>query len=212
MSGRAGICVLVSVVAVIGWMLTTPPIVTRGEAREALVVHDILANNHWVIAYRDGTLASKPPLFHWIGAVSARVFTERDAAIRLPSALAAFALVAATAVVGSHVGVGWLAAAILAANPFFWLSATEARVDMVFAACVTAALAGFFVWYRRASGIARCIAYAALAAAVLAKGPAGAVLPATAIALFLAWEGQLSELRRFVSPALVVAAVLVVVG
>src|SRR5262245_30916827 len=130
MPGRTGVFLLASVIAVAGWILTTPPITTRGEAREALIVRDILANDHWVIAYRDGTLASKPPLFHWIGAASASVFGENDAAIRLPSALAAVALVASTAIVGSHVGVGWLAAAILAANPFFWLSATEARVDM----------------------------------------------------------------------------------
>jgi hypothetical protein len=30
----------------------------------------------------------------------------------------------------------------------FWISGSQARVDMVFAACIAVALAGFFFWYR----------------------------------------------------------------
>jgi len=59
------------------------------------------------------------------------------------------------------------------------------------AACVTVSLAGFFFWYRAGRETARVTCYIAAALAVLAKGPAGIVLPGTAIVGFLAAEGQL---------------------
>ena len=54
--------------------------------------------------------------------------------------------------------------------------------------------------------------YGALAAAVLTKGPAGAVLPGLVIVVFLAREGRLGRLRALWSPRLALAAAAVVVG
>jgi 4-amino-4-deoxy-L-arabinose transferase-like glycosyltransferase len=185
------------------------PIATRGEAREALVVRDVLRNGHWIIAHRDGAIASKPPLFHWLAASAAAIAGLDDAVIRLPSVLAAAGLLGLTALLGRRMGgpaLGALAAGMLATNPYFWMSAVEARVDMLFAALVAAALAAFFVWYREANPVARAALYAAVAAAVLTKGPAGAAIPAIAIVLFLAWQGRLAGLRSLATPGLAVVA------
>ena len=179
------------------------PIVTRGEAREALVVRDVLQHGHWIIAHRDGTIASKPPLFHWLAAGAASIAGLHDAVIRLPSVLAAVALLGLTAMLGRRIGgpaLGALAVGVLATNPYFWASAVEARVDMLFAALIAAALAAFFDWHREANAAARRALYFAVAAAVLTKGPAGAAIPALAIVLFLAWEGRLTELRTLATP------------
>lgn len=72
----------------------------------------------------------------------------------------------------------------------FWDSGADARVDMIFAAAVTASLAGFFFWYRSGGRNARAICYIAAAFAVLAKGPAGILLPAAVIAVFLIMAGE----------------------
>src|SRR5690349_17654277 len=121
---------LLAVTAVLlAWALVTPAITTRGEAREALVVRDVLRQNHWIIAHRDGTIASKPPLFHWLAAGAAAVAGLHDGVVRLPSALAALALLGLTAMLGRRIGgpaLGALAPAVLAASPSFWESATEA--------------------------------------------------------------------------------------
>src|SRR6476620_6691386 len=151
-----------AVVGLIACALATP-IATRGEAREALVVRDVLRHGHWIIAHRDGTIASKPPLFHWLAAGAASIAGLHDAVIRLPSVLAAAALLGLTAMLGRRIGgtaLGALAAGVLATNPYFWTSALEARVDMLFAALIAAALAAFFVWYREANVAARRALYA----------------------------------------------------
>jgi 4-amino-4-deoxy-L-arabinose transferase-like glycosyltransferase len=203
-----------AVVGLLACALATP-ITTRGEAREALVVRDVLRHGHWIIAHRDGTIASKPPLFHWLAALAASVTGLHDAVIRLPSVLAAAGLLGLTALLGRRMGgaaLGGLAAGMLATSPCFWTAAVEARVDMLFAVLVAAALAAFFVWYRDANPVARYALFAAIAAAVLTKGPAGAVIPALAIVLFLAWQGRLAELRTLATPWLVIATLALVAG
>ena len=203
-----------AVVGLIACALATP-IATRGEAREALVVRDVLRHGHWIIAHRDGTIASKPPLFHWLAAGAASIAGLHDAVIRLPSLLAAAGLLGLTALLGRRMGgpaVGGLAAGVVATNPYFWASALEARVDMLFAALITAALAAFFVWHRDANPMARRALYAAVVAAVLTKGPAGAAIPALAIVLFLVWHGRLAELRSLAAPRLVGATLAVIAG
>jgi 4-amino-4-deoxy-L-arabinose transferase-like glycosyltransferase len=56
------------VALVLAWPLAAPGIGTHGEAREGLVVQDLVARGHWVLPLRNGELPSKPPLFHWIAA------------------------------------------------------------------------------------------------------------------------------------------------
>jgi len=189
---RADFLVLAVVLgALLAGPLLAPPIWRRGEAREALVVRDIVRQGHWIIGYRDGALASKPPFFHWIAAAGATAAGLHDAVVRLPSAIGAFALLAATLALGSAIGgrrLGWLAATILAATPFFWRFASEARVDMVFAAAIAWSLVAFHRHDRDGSAAAGLGCLVALAAAILTKGPAGFVVPVLAMAGYLAIE------------------------
>src|SRR6185436_4916755 len=62
----------------LAWPLATPPIGHHAEAREGLVVQDILAHGHWILPRRNGELPSKPPLFHWIAAGIAHVAGAGD--------------------------------------------------------------------------------------------------------------------------------------
>jgi 4-amino-4-deoxy-L-arabinose transferase-like glycosyltransferase len=81
---------------------------------------------------------------------------------------------------------------------------------MVFAALVTLSLTGFHRWHTTvsesdgAAAGARAVCYLAAAGAVLAKGPAGLLLPALVIVAFLAWERQLALLLRLWSGPLLV--------
>ena len=193
--------VVLAVLIAVGltWPVVAPAIGTHGEAREGLVVQDIVRHGRWILPLRNGAVPSKPPLYHWIAA-SAAALTGRlsDAIVRLPSALAAgFVLVvvyAAGAAAGGRAA-GWLAAGALAGTQPFLEAASEARVDMLFAACLTASLLGFLRWYQTREPWARVACYLAVAAAVLTKGPAGAVLPGLVIVAFLARERRLDVLR-----------------
>ena len=156
-----------------------PPVFTRGEAREGLVVQSLLAGGDWIAPRREGRLASKPPLYHWAAAGLSRVLGESDATLRLPSALAAWGMLVATYALGMALfdrRRAWLAVVMLVSTLGFWRSAMEARVDMLFAATVAAALAGFAWWLRREHASARWLLFLGTAAAVLTKGPAGAIL------------------------------------
>jgi len=171
--------------------LHLPPIAAHGESREGLVVQDVVEHGNWVLPRRNGELPSKPPLFHWIAASVARVVGLSDAVVRSPSAIAAGAVLLATAALGAMIGgraTGLLAAGAMLGIHGFWESAWEARVDMVFAATITLTLLAFFRWYRDRGLGAQACCYLGAACGVLAKGPAGAVLPGLVIVAFVARE------------------------
>ena len=184
--------------------LVAPEIGRHGEAREGLVVQDMVQHGHWILPMRNGELPSKPPLFHWIGALAGEAFGVSDPIVRLPSALAALVMLLATFLIGVEIGgrrTGWLAVGALAGTVPFWTSATEARVDMVFAACVTLSITGFFFWQRRSGQTVRALFWVGAAAAVLAKGPAGALLAGAIALLASTWARRPAS----VAPALVAA-------
>ena len=192
-----------------------PPIFTRGEAREGLVMQSLLAGGDWVIPRREGVLASKPPLFHWIAAGAARLVGDGDFAARLPSALAAWTMLVATFVLGTTLFErrrAWIAVGVLAATAGFWRPAIEARVDMVFAAAITSALAGLAAWQRTGRPTGRLVLYLATAAAVLTKGPAGAVLVGAIVGAALALRRDGRGLWDVVAIGPMLAAAATVLG
>jgi len=196
-------------------LLLSPPIWLHGEAREGLVVQGVVRAHQWILPYRNGEIPSKPPLFHWIAALAALLIGVNDFTVRLPSAMGAEIIVIATFLLGRSVGgrrAGWLAVGALLGMYEFWDSAAQARVDMIFSACVTVAIAGFFFWYRDGNNSARAACYIATACAVLAKGPAGMVLPGVVIVAFLTAERRLGRLADLWSWPLALLVVVIDVG
>jgi 4-amino-4-deoxy-L-arabinose transferase-like glycosyltransferase len=178
--------------------LALPRIYEQGEAREGLVVQDIVREGRWILPLRNGELPSKPPAFHWLAATAVRIAGFSDRSVRLPSALAAVAMAWCVFWLGACDGrraAGWLSVGALLGTVQFWKSASEARVDMLFAAAITLSLTGFYAWDRSRRVPGRLLCYAAAALAVLTKGPAGAVLPGVVILVFLGAQGRWRDLR-----------------
>ncbi|MCC6952482.1 MAG: glycosyltransferase family 39 protein [Deltaproteobacteria bacterium] len=186
------------------------PFYTRGEGREAIVVKAMLETNNWVLPHEEPIdIATKPPMFHWLGAITATMIGHtNEFAIRFPSALcasAATALFFLWIVQFSTVGVALLSTLILACSTEWIRSASHARVDMCFAAGFFVASAAFLmnVLHRERTGRASIpyltIATLAMAFATLSKGPAGFILPSAVIVLF---EFTRGPIRKFIfSPA-----------
>jgi 4-amino-4-deoxy-L-arabinose transferase-like glycosyltransferase len=200
--------VLLSLIAgiLVASVMVAAPIWQHGEAREGLVIQDIVQNQRWILPLRNNELPSKPVLYHWIAACFALLFGLSDVTVRLPSTLASAVIVLLTFRLGNLIGgrkTAWLAVGALLGTYQFWAAGTSARVDMVFSAAITASLCGWFFWYQTGSQPARIMSYLAAACAMLAKGPAGLVLPALAIVGFLMLEGKLSRLWDFWSWPLV---------
>jgi 4-amino-4-deoxy-L-arabinose transferase-like glycosyltransferase len=177
------------------------------EARAAMDAQMILDDGIWGLPHLyDGRLElQKPPLYYWLVASLAWLRGGRvDAwAVRLPAAGAATLSVVLLGL-GFCVGrkrsiAGLLAAVVLAtALHFTWL-ARIGRIDMPLTLCVTLSLGGMYLARGNPSPTRwplLLVAYLAIAAGVLLKGPIGIVLPSAAMSLFLLLELGLPSPRR----------------
>jgi len=173
-----------------------------GEPREGLEVQEEIARGEWILPMRNGLeLPSKPPLFHWLGGLSALALGRVDElAVRLPSAVLATLAVFA---IYWYAARRWdkstalYAACVLATN-FEWMrAARNARVDMTFNAC----LAGAFVAFgmvadgERPSTAGLLVFGFCMGLAALAKGPLGIIVPLLVAIGYFAVRGKLGAWR-----------------
>jgi len=155
----------------------------------------------------DGRLElQKPPLYYWLVAAIAhlRGGTVDAWAVRLPAAGAAsFCVLAVLLGLGRgqrRTLAGLLAAAMLATAVHFTWLARIGRIDMPLTLSVTLALGGFYLargrdrWSRLSL---LSLAYLAIAAGVLLKGPIGLVLPALVMIAHIALERGLPSPKRW---------------
>ncbi|HVN87322.1 MAG TPA: glycosyltransferase family 39 protein [Candidatus Binatia bacterium] len=186
------------------WGLGREPFHTHGEAREALVVQQMTHHGGWILPLRDGPtgveVPSKPPLFHWMGAlISLRHRATDEWSIRLPSAGLSLAgdlvvYAAGTALWGPTAG---FIGATTVLTSFEWnRAATAARVDMTLTFGLLIAFLALLFFMR--SGSSRWLVpfYAGMAFAALAKGPIGVVLPGAQLVIMCALERDLATVRR----------------
>jgi hypothetical protein len=169
------------------------PFYDKGEPREALVVRDIVLNGNWIFPLKRGQeIPSKPPLFHWAGALASLARGHMtEATVRFPSALFASLGVFLVYVVGRKLYdplTGLFAGLILATMMVYQTAAVEARVDMTLTFWSTLTLVLFYGLY---GGFLKppLWTYGFFLAAgigVLAKGPVSLILCALVIAFFLA--------------------------
>lgn len=188
------------------------PIYTRGEPREAIRIVDIMRGS-WILPTQPGIgLPWKPPLMYWLCGLASMLFgSVNEWAVRLPSAL-----LAVGGIVCCYLYVRRLfdersalaSALILATAIQYQQAGSAARVDMTLTFFVELAC---FEFIAIAEGLTRrrMLLYAALALAVLAKGPIGVVLPALVALIWMATQRRWSVLRdlRLVSGAVLVAVV-----
>jgi 4-amino-4-deoxy-L-arabinose transferase-like glycosyltransferase len=148
-------------------------------------------------------IPSKPPLFHWSAAVTARTTSKlNEATIRFPSAAYATVGVLLVYFLGRKLfgpEVALLGGAILATTMVYQNQAVSARVDMTFCFFVTLSLVLFYavycgylthqVWYYAFYGLAGI--------GTLAKGPLGILLPALVIGVSVVLNRRWDLLSKF---------------
>ena len=161
--------------------------VSRGEAREALVIAAMDQQKNLILPLRNGVdIPSKPPLFHWCALGFEKLLHQPELSFRLPSVCAAAVLVFllycfACPVLGPTSAA--FASLLLLSSLDFFRTAMVARVDMLFALWVVAAILALgevvedFVLLRRRNMRALVLASCAIVLGVLTKGPAALVFP-----------------------------------
>lgn len=196
------------------------------EAVEALVVQRIASHDEWLFPRQNsGQPTFKPPLFHWSAVLLQRALGfpgTTGASVRLASA--AWALAAAIAAMwlarrALDADAAVLAGLALAATTPFVGEGRFGRVDMALACWETLALAAFVGWLgargtddgapsdggtRRAGAAWLYLLALSMGAAVLTKGPVGALVPGAAIVAFLMLERRPLDVLALLRPGPVV--------
>jgi len=120
------------------WRLGYTTFLDPDEAHYAQMTREMLQSGSWFVPLLDGQpYIDKPVLFHWLQGLSMLAFGETEFAGRLPSALAAIALFAATRRLGKALfsnEVGDWGAIMFATIPLTFALSSVAIFDMVFTA------------------------------------------------------------------------------
>ncbi len=183
------------------WGLGDAPFHTKGEPREALVVWEMDHGSSWILPYRNGSeLPSKPPLFHWLGAVTAKMRGTLDEwSVRFPSAITSLLgawLVLLTGSILWSVGAG-LCAGLVLLTSFEWArAATTGRVDMVLTFGLELAFVSFLLFLRRRNPRWLLPLYLGIALSILGKGPVGAVLPGLLVIVVCVLSRDVTPLQQ----------------
>lgn len=191
---------LVAVAALL-WRVAVEPI-DEGYVRYLGIADEMVRSGDWVVLRRvDDLYLSKPPLFIWLLALPIALLGHVPHWVpHLPDLLAlVIALVAIHRLARNLYGAGEppLAAIIVFASTWeTFQQATGKRIDPLFAALFTAALAAFFLGTGGVRGdVRRGMALAGswifLALATLVKGPLAVLFYALAVIPFAAWTRRL---------------------
>jgi 4-amino-4-deoxy-L-arabinose transferase-like glycosyltransferase len=186
----------------------------RDEPRNAGCTREMLRRGDWVVPVFNAELRThKPVLLYWLMMTSYAAFGENEWGARFPSAALGAATVLLTYAIGRRLfnaSAGFWGALVLASSLQFALMGRFATPEMLFTFCVTAAL-GVYVLGAFAprppaavddavepavsrttdarpffpSWPVAALVYGLMGLAVLAKGPAGLVLPTAVIGMFL---------------------------
>jgi 4-amino-4-deoxy-L-arabinose transferase-like glycosyltransferase len=208
------------------------------EAVEGVFVQQMVEHGELLFPLDNGRAPLyKPPLFHWTATALDRLAgASRVTAfnLRMPAALYAVAGVALTMVFAyDFLGLtGAIVAGLVLCGSYQYLeNARIGRVDMTLCFFETLAMFACAWWLKsvdradeaalsaaspldarpptRAAAL-RYLLAGALGLAVLAKGPVGALLPATACGIFLLFARRFGDLRRLATPG--PAALALVIG
>lgn len=194
------------------------------EARDAQIAREMYESGNWVIpTWNDEPLPWKPPAYDWCAIMSYHVFGGvSEFSARFPSAVMGIIGVIAVFVFGTLVfsrWTGFFGGLILAVNPEYFEHARKAQTDIYLCVYTTLALMFFFIGYFRhqqsiseesdikISGaktwgfkVFYLVCYFFMGWATIAKGPAGVVVPALVIFIYLVVQGNLRYLRQMAIP------------
>jgi 4-amino-4-deoxy-L-arabinose transferase-like glycosyltransferase len=171
------------------------------EPRYAEVAREMLESGNFLVPHLNERIYDqKPPLFFWTVAASGALFGGvNEAAVRLPSALAAIGCTLLVFAFGDRFGgrrVGWLSAVLfLTSGQVLW-QGRIGQIDMVLTFFVAGAMWCFARGFlEKRAGFYRAF-FAVAGLATLAKGPVGLLPPLLAILVFLLVRRDRVELRR----------------
>jgi 4-amino-4-deoxy-L-arabinose transferase-like glycosyltransferase len=198
------------------WQLGSTGLVDETEPLFAEAARQMVVTGDWITPFFNGEPRfDKPPLIYWLMAIAYQIIGVNEWAVRLPSALAALALVSLSFYVLRGFGslasptasnstlttepqrwqIAGIGATVLALTPQIIIWGRTGVSDMLLAACLGGALLAFFAGYAqpehpKAQARWYWAFYTLVALAVLTKGPVAIVLAGFTIGSFLLYVGK----------------------
>jgi 4-amino-4-deoxy-L-arabinose transferase-like glycosyltransferase len=172
------------------------------EPRQAIMAREMMDRNDYIHPYLNGKpYLEKPPFYPWMIIAASKITGSlNEFSCRVPAALSATGLVLATFWLGSTLLNPWggfLAAFVLATNYQFLSNARESVMDMSFAFFIGLAIVLASLALMKGKKSYFALAFLPAALAILTKGPAGLVIPAGVIFIFMMAR---KETKRFLLP------------
>jgi len=175
------------------------PLTDRDEGEYAAAVAAMRASGDWLVPTLNGRLyLEKPILVYWAVAGSQALAGDNEIGARLPSALAAFALVLACGLMtwraSGRPGLGALAAAALAFSPLFVLVGRACLTDALLSLWTTLALLWVWLALEQPEGEGGrwwLLAWAALGLGFLTKGPVALAVVLPSAGIYALIQGRL---------------------
>ena len=182
------------------WHLDAYSLFNETEAKQAEIARQIWVRQDWLTPYYNGeAYFDKPILLHWLMALAIPLVGVNEWAVRLPSAIAATALILTTWAFVRHIRgdrVALLTSTFLAANPFTLTLGRTGQHDMLLTSFLAIALYSWFMGYATGQTWGYLGFFGAIALATLAKGPLAIVLSGLTLVGFIAWIGRWSIFWR----------------
>jgi len=162
----------------------------RAESYFALGARSMVERSEWLTPHAPDELQlNKPPLTYWLIGASYKAFGASYGTARLPSVLAAIAVLAIVYLLGAWLHgtrTGLISAAMLASSYLFLSFARMAMSDLLLTLCVTGAFACFVAALTQPTPVTRKLVFAgyvAMALGILTKGPVALALVGIPIGL-----------------------------
>ena len=207
------------------WNLGSTGLVDETEPLFAEAARQMTVTGDWITPFFNGeTRFDKPILIYWLMAIAYKILGVNSWAVRLPSALSAFALMGLCFYTLWSFGISspdqfqselgsnthqtrkyWLCAglgsAIMALNAVTIVWARTGTAELLLSGCMDGALLSFFIGYTqplkpRLQARWYLVFYVLIALAILTKGPVGIVLPGLIVGAFLLYLGKAREVLQ----------------
>jgi 4-amino-4-deoxy-L-arabinose transferase-like glycosyltransferase len=183
---------LLVAVTALGWDLGGYRLLDPDEGRNAEVAREMAASNDYLVPHLDGLpYLDKPVVYFAAAATTMEVLGPTEVAARLPAYLATLATIALLVWFARRrwgPAAGWLAGIAIASMPMVLAYARTAIFDSTLSLFITAAILSF-------AEQRPVVAWAALGAGALTKGPIAIAIPLAAVLPYAWLTGQ--SARRF---------------
>jgi 4-amino-4-deoxy-L-arabinose transferase-like glycosyltransferase len=169
------VTVIIAVI-VFFWGLGNMDLVSLNEGRRALAIQEMVASGNWLLPHLNGELyLTKPPLLYWLSSSLALIGGVNEWTLRLPSALAAVAvliIVYRYTLKQSGQWAALFAVQLLIANLGFAMLGRRAEIEMLLTSlCLGSLLSAVQYIQSQSSKHWIYLSYFLLALALMTKGP-----------------------------------------